>query len=186
MSTDTQNTRLLYVEDDEALASVTIRALCRHNIDIEHCADIDEAGKSIISGSFDWALLDLKVGNETSLKLIEQIKAQQANTRIIVLTGYGSIATAVKAIKLGALDYLTKPVSVEHIINAFEGERIEKGELDSEASVDEGPSLKQMEWDTIQKALMENGGNISATARQLKMHRRTLQRKLQKKPVSIN
>ena len=100
-----------------------------------------------------------------------------------MLTGYGSIATAVKAIKSGAHNYLTKPVSVDDILSAFDEASEHSNDLHSVESMIKSPSLKQIEWESIQKALDANNGNISATARQLKMHRRTLQRKLQKKPL---
>lgn len=186
MTEQKNRVRLLYVEDDLTLAQVTIRSLTRHNIDVRHCDNLDQAGIAVAEQTFDWALLDLKVGNETSLALISTIAESQPEVRTIVLTGYGSIATAVKAIKLGAHNYLTKPVSAEEILQAFsdDGNQFEFS-ADTDTELD-GPSLKQIEWESIQKALAENDGNVSATARQLKMHRRTLQRKLQKRPQQLS
>lgn len=177
--------KLIYVEDDAALAKVTSRVLSRHGITVSHFDNIADAKRMTEDASFDWALLDLKVGQETSLELVSHLKQKQPCTRIIVLTGYGSIATAVRAMKSGAHNYLTKPVSVEEILLAFREEAGETGTNAVDEAGFEGPSLKQVEWDTIQKALDENDGNVSATARQLKMHRRTLQRKLQKKPQQL-
>lgn len=177
--------KLMYVEDDPALAKVTSHVLSRHAITVYHCDNIADAKHLIEKVSFDWALLDLKVGQETSLELLACLNEKQPLVKIIVLTGYGSIATAVKAIKSGAHNYLTKPVSVEEILLAFREEAGQGGTNAVEEAGFEGPSLKQVEWETIQKALDENGGNVSATARQLKMHRRTLQRKLQKKPQQL-
>ena len=98
---------------------------------------------------------------------------------IVMLTGYASIATAVEAIKLGAVHYLTKPASVDDIISALQGS---KGNTTVEPA--ENPiSVKRLEWEHIQKVLMEHNGNISAAARALNMHRRTIQRKLSKRPV---
>jgi two-component system response regulator RegA len=112
--------------------------------------------------------------------LIPQLLAINADCRIVVLTGYASIATAVDAIKLGAIQYLAKPVEIEAILAAFETD--DGPDLET-AAPDEPLSVDRLEWEHIQRVLNENDGNISATARALKMHRRTLQRKLSKRPV---
>lgn len=172
---------LLFIEDDEALAFVTKRALERRGHAVSWFESLAEARKHLHQLCIDHALLDLKVGMETSLSFIAEIQQAHGAIPIVLLTGYGSIATAVQAIKLGAVNYLTKPCSVEEILTAFYSES-------SEALPDgqdvQSPSLRRLEWEVIQKALNENDGNISATARQLRMHRRTLQRKLQKLPRS--
>ncbi len=182
-----QNKRLLYVEDDQQLAEVTIRAFEKRGFDVTHFSMIDGAKASILTSVYNYALLDLKVGQDNSLQLIEHLNTANPHVKIVLLTGYASIATAVSAIKAGATDYLTKPASVRQIINAFEsGEAsaaITKKEPELESSTDDGFSLKRLEWENIQRVLAENNGNISATARQLKMHRRTLQRKLEKRPT---
>jgi two-component system response regulator RegA len=101
------------------------------------------------------------------------------NTQIVMLTGFASIATAVEAIKLGAVHYLTKPANADEIVRA-----LNKNEGDSSVSISENPlSVKRLEWEHLQKVLMQHDNNISAAARALNMHRRTLQRKLEKKPV---
>ncbi|MDP3589243.1 MAG: helix-turn-helix domain-containing protein, partial [Methylobacter sp.] len=101
------------------------------------------------------------------------------NTTCVMLTGFASIATAVEAIKLGATHYLTKPANADEIVNA-----LHKNEGDSSVLISENPlSVKRLEWEHLQKVLMQHDGNISAAARALNMHRRTLQRKLDKKPV---
>ena len=108
------------------------------------------------------------------------IAEQAQDLQIVVLTGFASLTTAVQAIKLGAVNYLAKPVNVQSILKAFEEEPTE--ETDEESTGFEPTPLKQLEWEHIQRVLEENDGNISSTARQLGMHRRTLQRKLQKRP----
>jgi len=111
--------------------------------------------------------------------ILKQLRLLQPNIQVVILTGYSSIATAVEAIKLGAIDYLTKPASADDIVAVFE-----QVEGNVEAQVQElPPSVNRLEWEHIQRVLKENNGNISGTARDLGMHRRTLQRKLLKRPV---
>ena len=116
---------------------------------------------------------------KSGLELVEKLHELDINTHIVMLTGYSSIATAVEAIKLGATHYLTKPADADEIVNALNRD---KG--DPSVAVKEKPlSVKRLEWEHLQKVLMEHDGNISAAARALSMHRRTLQRKLDKRPV---
>lgn len=176
------NRRLLYLEDDAVLATVTCKALVRRGFELEHFASLGAVNTCAYRGHFDFALLDLKLEDGISLQLIEELLAINSDMRIVVLTGYASIATAVQAVKSGAVNYLAKPATADDIVRAF-GELAEESEQPIGVALDE-MSLRRREWETIQAALTANHGNISATARQLKMHRRTLQRKLQKKPVS--
>ena len=127
---------------------------------------------------FEYAVLDLNLGNCTSLDLILPLRERNPDMRILVLTGYASIATAVRAIKLGADNYLAKPADTDEILTAL----LSDPEPDADAEL-QPMSVRRLEWEHIQKVLEQNNGNISATARQLNMHRRTLQRKLQKRPV---
>lgn len=173
---------MLFVEDDEALAFVTKRALEKRDYTVHWFSELRKARAHLPKLSLDYALLDLKVGKETSLDFIAQIKQTHPGVAIVLLTGYGSIATAVQAMKLGAINYLTKPCSIEQIIAALRNDG--SAAIPAEPVEMEIPSLRRVEWEVIQKALDENDGNISATARQLKMHRRTLQRKLQKRPFA--
>jgi two-component system response regulator RegA len=116
--------------------------------------------------------------DQSGLMLVSKLKALDEHTRIVVLTGYASIATAVEAIKLGATYYLSKPADADDIVAAFHHDC-----GDESASVNEKPlSVNRLEWEHIHRVLAENDGNISATARVLRMHRRTLQRKLSKHP----
>lgn len=170
---------ILYLEDDEALAFVTQRALERRGFSVSHYLTRENVQQTLGQQTFDYALLDLKIGNQTSLDLITEIHQHYPNIPIVILTGYGSIRTAVEAMRLGAINFLSKPCSIDEIIHALQNQAIaDKPTAEAELKT---PSLKNQEWELIQKALDENNGNISATARQLQMHRRTLQRKLQKK-----
>ena len=172
------------VEDDQVFAGVIIRALNKRGFESRHVSSIEETKEIIKDEIFDFAILDLNLGGETSLKLIPVLKKSSIQTRILILTGYASIATAVEAIKLGADNYLAKPADTDEILAAmFADFNKEVEDLDDEIKL-ETMSVRRLEWEHIQRVLMENNGNVSATARQLNMHRRTLQRKLQKKPVS--
>lgn len=178
--------RIIYIEDDEALAMVTRRALVKRGYEVEHFSELQGVPDSL--ALFDLALLDLKLEDGISLPFIQRLLEASPSIKIVVLTGYASIATAVQAIKLGATNYLAKPANIDQILQAFEGDGSAEG-IDVSAEPDcivegENMSLRRLEWEHIQQALVDNNGNISATARQLKMHRRTLQRKLAKKPVS--
>ncbi len=127
----------------------------------------------------EYAVIDLRIGHESGLELVKKLISLDDNTRIVMLTGFASIVTAVESIKLGAVHYLTKPANADEIVAA-----LNKNEGDSSVGISESPlSIKRLEWEHLQKVLMQHDGNISAAARALNMHRRTLQRKLDKKPV---
>lgn len=177
---------LLLVEDDEVFARVIARALSARAFSVTHALHADAAQQAIQKTRFDYAILDLNLGGHTSLALIQPLRNINPAMRILMLTGYASIATAVEAMKLGADDYLAKPADTTDILNALLGENSQNP---SPSAITDDPSLEPMsvrrlEWEHIQKVLAENNGNVSETARQLKMHRRTLQRKLQKRPVA--
>jgi len=176
--------RLLLVEDDDVFATVMSRALEHREYTVARASSADAAMVLIESGEFDYAILDLNLGGHTSLNLIPPLRKQNADIRILILTGYASISTAVEAIKLGADNYLAKPADTEEILTALLTSDDEGQEMAVDAINLEPMSVRRLEWEHIQKVLQENKGNISATARQLKMHRRTLQRKLQKRPVA--
>jgi two-component system response regulator RegA len=127
----------------------------------------------------EYAVVDLKLPDQSGLKLVERLKAEDPHTRIVVLTGHGSIPTAVEAIKLGATYYLVKPVDADTVVAAFSRE-----EGDAGLPLEDRPmTVERVEWEHIQRVLHDHDGNVSATARALSMHRRTLQRKLHKRPV---
>ena len=170
---------LLLADDDDTFRSVLARALTRRGYAVRPAADVAEARRLTAIEPPEFAVVDLKMPGESGLALVEALVALDAGTRIIVLTGYASITTAVEAIKLGAVHYLAKPADADQIVAAF-------GRLDGNARVpvsDTPMSVDRLEWEHIQRVLAEHGGNVSATARALHMHRRTLQRKLGKRPV---
>ncbi|MGI9250678.1 MAG: response regulator transcription factor [Pseudohongiellaceae bacterium] len=177
------DSHILLVEDDEVFAQVLTRALQQRRYAVAHAASAGDAEMLIDNQPFDCAILDLNLGGQTSLRLIPLLKARNPSIRILILTGYASIATAVEAIKLGADNYLAKPADTEEILAALLIDS-EPSETAIDAASLEPMSVRRLEWEHIQKVLQENNGNISATARQLKMYRRTLQRKLQKRPVA--
>jgi two-component system response regulator RegA len=123
-------------------------------------------------------VIDLKMPGDSGLTLIPRLRALSQSMRIVVLTGYASVATAVEAIKLGATHYLAKPVDADQVVAAFARQTGDPRQPISGQPL----SVERLEWEHIQRVLTENGGNISATARRLNMHRRTLQRKLSKRP----
>ena len=170
---------LLIVEDDEVFASVLAKALAAQGLKVTTARNTVDAVATARVQPFAAAVLDLKLAGETSLALIPQLKALNPDMRILMLTGYASIQTAVEAIKLGATNYLPKPAGVSEILAALKSDK-----PNPDLPVAEQPlSVDRLEWEHIQRVLAEHDGNISATARALNMHRRTLQRKLGKKPV---
>lgn len=176
---NTDNKHLLIVEDDEAFSLALKKALEKKDFIVFSSYSINDAIETAHRCNPEFALIDLRIGNESGLQIIPHLKELNIKMKIVVLTGYASIATAVEAIKLGAIQYLTKPASSEEIYQAFF-----KPEGNIEQKLEPNPmSVKRLEWEHIQKVLNENEGNLSATARALGMHRRTLQRKLNKHPA---
>jgi len=172
---------LLLVEDDTIFANTVMRRLTKHGFNCRHVDSNSEALLTCRRHEPDYILLDMKLAQETTLGIITPLRKLRPQSRIILLTGFASIATAVDAIKLGADDYLAKPLDTQTLLAALNESKaftiITDNDLDGETL-----STEQVEWQHIQQVLKANDGNISATARQLSMHRRTLQRKLQKRP----
>lgn len=169
---------LLLVDDDATFCGVLSRALTKRGYDVTVAHDVDSAVSIAEASPPEYAVVDLKMPGSSGLVLVQALKKLDMETRIVVLTGYASITTAVEAIKLGAIHYLAKPADADEIVQA-----LDKGEGDALMPISADPlSVNRLEWEHIQKVLADNDGNISATARALKMHRRTLQRKLMKKP----
>jgi two-component system, response regulator RegA len=169
----------LLVDDDALFARTLQRALERRGIQSSTASDCASALELARQAPFDFALVDLKIGKESGLRLIAPLKEVRNAMRVVMMTGYASVATAVEAIKAGADDYLLKPVSVDAILRV----------LTDEAAASTGEEetmipLGRLEWEHIQQALRATDGNISATARLLGVHRKSLQRKLAKKPGS--
>ena len=170
---------LLLVDDDEVFRQVMARALERRGFIVCAAENAERAIGIATQEPPEYAVVDLKMPSLSGLALIERLIAIDAETRIVMLSGYASIATAVEAIKLGAIHYLAKPVDADEVVAAFT--RIGG---DANALVADRPlSVERLEWEHIQRVLAEHDENISATARALKMHRRTLQRKLAKRPA---
>jgi two-component system response regulator RegA len=183
--------KLLIVEDDSAFANTLKRRMEKHGYTCWLADNINDALLTCHRQLPEFILLDMKLHDESGLNLITPIRKLLPQSRIILLTGFASIATAVDAIKLGADDYLTKPVDTQTLLAALAKNLLTSSAKNSisltstekDATVEPTLSTEQVEWEHIQQVLKFNDGNISATARQLSMHRRTLQRKLQKKPT---
>ena len=172
--------RVVLIDDDAVFSAVLGRALGARGFIVDTAADGRHAIALIREHAPDFAVLDLKLGAENGLVLIPQLLAARPDLRILLLTGYASIATAVEAIKRGAHDYLAKPVDADQVAQALLG----AGGGVPDASIPmHAPQLKRLEWEHIHRVLAECEGNISETARRLGLHRRTLQRKLAKRPV---
>ena len=170
--------RTLVADDDDVFRGVLARALQKRGYAPEPVRDVPEALQLIEQAHHEFAVVDLKMPGGSGLALVERLRLRNPGIRIVVLTGYASVATAVEAIKLGATHYLPKPADADEIVAAFGRDR-----GDAQAAVSAQPlSVDRLEWEHIQKVLGEHEGNVSATARALNMHRRTLQRKLGKKP----
>jgi two-component system response regulator RegA len=169
---------LLLVDDDENHCWALGRAFERRGYEVQVASSVERACDLLAGWSPDYAVVDLRMPGSSGLSLIPRIRAANAQACIVMLTGYASIATAVEAIKLGARHYLTKPVNAEAVECAFR--RVDGDE--TVATADQPLSVGRVEWEHIQHVMSEHGGNLSATARALGMHRRTLQRKLSKRP----
>jgi two-component system response regulator RegA len=169
---------IILVDDEEHFRDRLARAFTKRGYTVFQAADVDEALHKIKEKSPDWALVDLKMPGKSGLDLIREAKEFLPSLKIVVLTGYGSIATATEAVKLGAHYYLPKPADVEGILNAFEKDSDLPG-ISGQKEFD-SPSLARAEWEHIQRVLNDCDNNISAAAKKLGIHRRTLQRKLYK------
>lgn len=181
--TETGAPRLLLVDDDTLFCEVLAEALARHGYRVDSRHDVASALAQARIAPPKYALVDLRMPGPSGLTLIRALIALNPAMRIVVLTGYASIATAVEAIKLGAVHYLTKPAAVSDILAALQGTAATPPPDGAAPVPDRRPSPERLEWEYLQQVLREHGGNISATARSLGMHRRTLQRKLTKHPV---
>jgi len=171
---------LLLVDDDELFSRVMGQALAKRGFEVQIAHDVDQALELSKTNPPEFATVDLNMPGKSGLELVKHLIELDSNTRIVVVTGYASITTAVEAVKLGAMHYLAKPTDADEVVAAFY-----KEEGDASVAVSNQPlSVNRLEWEHIQKVLGEHEGNISATARALGMHRRTLQRKLQRRPMA--
>ena len=170
---------LLLVDDDSTFCTVLARALEKRGFAVTVAYNVEQAIPLAKLNPPEYAVVDLKMDGVSGLVLTKVLHELDAATRIVMLTGYASIATAVEAIKLGATQYLAKPANADEIVAAFGHHASTDLQLNALPT-----SVDRLEWEHIQRVLQEQNGNISATARLLNMHRRTLQRKLAKRPIS--
>jgi len=171
---------LLIVEDDAAFANALRRSFQRRGYRVSICTGLDEVVATLAPGSPNFAVVDLKLVGGSGLACVKLLHQHDPSMKIVVLTGFASIATAVEAIKLGACHYLAKPSNANDIEAAF-------GKVEGDTSVGLTPrptSIKNLEWERIHETLVETQFNVSETARRLGMHRRTLARKLAKRRVT--
>jgi two-component system response regulator RegA len=172
---------MLVVDDDEPFRTRLVRALRERGVDATGAGSYEEAMAAARADTPELALVDLRLAGRPGLDLVRDLKALDGTTNIVVLTGYGSIATAVQSVRLGATSYLTKPVDADQILAAFDA-------APDGVTAPGGPAgsvqpLARVEWEHIQRVLADCDGNISQAARLLGLHRRSLQRKLAKNPV---
>jgi two-component system response regulator RegA len=170
--------KVLVVDDDAVFRMRLSKALSARGFEAQVAATVAEALALARASPPQRAIVDLRMGNESGLQLVRRLVELDRSIRVVVLTGYGSIATAVEALRLGAVNYITKPADTDQILSAFEVSN-DGGPADPPAST---PSLARVEWEHIQRILNDCGGNISEASRRLGIHRRSLQRKLSKLP----
>jgi two-component system, response regulator RegA len=179
--TPEQKPSILIVDDDEVYRTRLARAFVDRGYDVHVAHDHDSAVTEAQGDSPEFAVVDLKMPGKSGLELVQALREIDPSTKTIVLTGYGSIATAIDAVRLGATYYLSKPADADDIVTAFA--RAEAPPLTPPADHEyKAPSLARAEWEHINRVLSDAGGNISEAARRLGIHRRSLQRKLQKYP----
>jgi len=174
------STSILILDDDVTFAQTLARSFNRKGFQCLISHSIDEATLLLKTAQPDFAVIDLKIDQESGLHFLPILKHESANTKALILTGYSSISTTVEAMKLGCINYLCKPVNSDEILQALEHQQASP----DIPIADDPPSVNRLEWEHIQRVLAQHEGNISATAKALGMHRRTLQRKLQKRPVA--
>lgn len=174
MTDDAGKLTVLVVDDDEVFRTRLGRALGERGFAVTLAANV-EAALEATHDAPEFAVLDLRMPGQSGLELLKALKEKDPNTRVVMLTGYGSIPTAIEATKLGATGYLTKPADADEVVKALLGEQVTN-------VARETPTLARAEWEYIHKVLADCGDNISEAARRLGIHRRSLQRKLQKYP----
>ena len=170
-----ENRTILVVDDDDVLRMRLEKSFVRRGLVVFVASDFDSAIEQIRQYAPDLAVLDLKMPGKSGLELLKEFKSISPKTKIVILTGYGSITNAVEAVKLGAVNYVTKPADADDVLHAFNEPATEEVEAEFPP-----PSLASAQWEHIQRVLADCGGNISEAARRLDIPRRTLQRKLKK------
>lgn len=170
--------KILLVDDDDALRDQLTRALQRRGFAVRPAEDAQAALQQLHSETCEMAIVDLKMPGESGMKLLADLQEASPQTRVVILTGFGSIASAVEALKRGAVNYVAKPAHVDEILAAF-GQ--DASSVDSVDDDHDPVSLAKAEWEHIQRALTECNGNVTQAARRLDISRRSLQRKLRKR-----
>lgn len=170
---------ILVIDDDDLLRQQLARAFERRGLEVRTAANLETAAAMVREDSPELAVIDLKMPDGSGLELVELLHEVDASTKTVVLTGYGSIATAIDAVRLGATYFLQKPADADEILNAFTRGAGPQGDT---REIPPAPSLARAEWEHIHRVLSDSAGNISEAARRLGIHRRSLQRKLQKYP----
>ena len=168
--------RLLVVDDDQLYRDSLVRAFSRRGLRACGVSSLGDAVNELSKSRPQAAVVDLRLGEESGLEVVQALIESDPALKIIVLTAYGTIATALEAVRLGAVNYLTKPIEVEQILAAFDGRNPSTKELTAI------PTPEQVEWDYINRAVLDHDGNVSRAAQALGLHRRSLQRKLRKPP----
>ncbi len=179
-SPSTESYSLLLVDDDRILRERLARAFQDRGFEVRTAQDYDTAMALARTDSPEMAVVDLRMPGRSGLELVRDLKALDPSTRIVVLTGYGSIATAIEAMRIGATYYVNKPADADDVLAAFE--RGEAPPLEGASTEYTPPSLARAEWEHINRVMSDCAGNVSEAARRLGIHRRSLQRKLQKYP----
>jgi two-component system response regulator RegA len=181
MTAPSHATRYLIADDDAVFRARLARALRTRGIDVAEAGSTDEAAGVARAFRPERAVIDLRLGEGSGIDLISELHGEHPRLECIVLTGYGSISTALEAVRRGARHYLTKPVDADDILRAFaQGAGGDAPVAAADAT--RAPSLHRVEWEHIQRVLADCGGNVSKAARALGLHRRTLQRKLATRP----
>jgi len=174
--TDFEDKSLLIVDDDDPLRQRLARAMEKKGFVVKDAKTVENAIKMVKSSPPKFALVDLRLEDGNGLDVVQEIKKAKADSRIVMLTGYGNLPTAVAAVKAGAIDYMAKPVDADDVESAL------MAKPDSKAKPPENPmSADRVKWEHIHRVFELCNRNVSETARRLKMHRRTLQRILSKR-----
>jgi two-component system response regulator RegA len=168
---------VLVVDDDDAFRTRVAKGLAERGFDVRTAGNASEAMDVARKDPPEFAVVDLRMPGASGLTLIDELRALDPTTRVVVLTGWGSVGTAVDAMKRGAVHYLQKPVTLDTLVGTMLGEDQQPGEPAQDL-----PTLARLEWEYIQRVMAECADNVSEAARRLHMHRRSLQRKLQKRP----
>lgn len=169
---------MLLVDDSDTFRERLASALEERGLDVATAADAVEAMEIVKTRKIDCAVIDLKMPGPSGMSLLRDLRAYDPEIKVVVLTGFGSIATAVEAMRLGAVNFVSKPADADDVLAAF---AVDDSNAESEVVVEvEAPSLARAEWEHIQRVLTDCGGNVSEASRRLGLHRRSLQRKLKK------